>query len=141
MCTNPAPAVQSPLQSLTEMGPAPESHSIISPPPPEAEKCFLSLQMIFSLQKSIQHTEPHSPVFCVCLLWISAKVLWFDSSILGELLVCSVLFLNDPTVRIHHNLLIHLLTDAGTVPSLGYFESHCEHSTGPCVDTGWICIT
>lgn len=68
-------------------------------------------------------------------------VLWFHPSMLGELLVRSVLLPNDPTVRIHHNLLIHLLTDVGAIPSLGYFENHCEHSMGPCVDTGWICIT
>lgn len=68
-------------------------------------------------------------------------ILCFNSSKLGELLVHSVLFLNDPTVRIHHNLLIHLLTDVGAMPSLDYFESRCEHSTSPCVGIGWICIT
>lgn len=69
MCTNPAPAVQSPLQSLTEMGPAPESHSIISPPPPEAEKYFLSLQMIFfSSEEHSAHRTTQPCVLCLSSL-------------------------------------------------------------------------
>lgn len=111
MCASPGPTLQLP-QSPTAC--------FLSPPPGSWYVLSISADD-FPLLKSVQHTEPQSSVFCVCLLWISVMVLWLDSSKLGELLVRSVLFLNDPTVRTHHNLLIYLLNRYWSYAQFGLF--------------------